>query len=152
MDKYGEGLYGDEARRALVQACKETGSHVMDFHIAPMDLDEETMPRHQWLIEFEGPSPDLERFSDCLDKLIQSINRHYTIRREAGAFLKPVVIPLREGTFYDWFLERGKQVSAQSKVPRMSTDSEIATELLSISRNNTFSNRDAVSNSLNAGT
>lgn len=146
LDTYGEALYGKEAASAIQFACSQTGAMIHGYHIAPVDIGPNQTPRHQWFIEFDGAPPDPIRFSQLLDEHIQSINRHYLIRREAQAFLAPEVTSLPEGAFYSWLKKSRGEVSAQSKVPRMSTDREIADQLLSILRNNTFSSRDAGSN------
>jgi hypothetical protein len=36
IDKYGEAVFGDEARAALQHACDATGAHVKDYHVAPI--------------------------------------------------------------------------------------------------------------------
>ncbi len=137
MDAYGEAVYGDEARKALEHACRETNASVRDFHIAPITLTSDRMPGHQWLIEFEIAPPDLDRFGLELDQHLRTINRHYVIRREAEAFTAPEIISVAHGTFYEWLKRSRKVVSAQTKVPRMSDERRIADEVLSISRNNT---------------
>ncbi|GMQ81956.1 MAG: GH3 auxin-responsive promoter family protein [Rhodothermia bacterium] len=152
IDKYGEAVYGDEARSALEYACRETGVTVHDYHIAPTDLGSDKMPGHQWLIEFDGNTPDLNHFSELMDFHLQSVNRHYAIRREASAFIRPEIVEVSNGTFYKWLTMSRASVSAQSKIPRMSGDRRIANEVLSISRNNTLPPVETGSNSSNAGT
>jgi len=137
MDIYGEAVHGDEARKALEHACCETNASIRDFHIAPITLTKNRMPGHQWLIEFEVAPLDLDRFALELDRHLQTINRHYVIRREAEAFTAPEIIAVADGTFYEWLKRDRKIVSAQTKVPRMSDERRIANEVLSISRNNT---------------
>ncbi len=137
MDTYGEAVYGDEARKAIEHACRETKASVRDFHIAPIMLTRDRMPGHQWLIEFEVAPPDLDRFGQALAQHLRTSNRHYVIRREAEAFTAPEIIAVADGTFYTWLKRNRKVVSAQTKVPRMSDERRIANEVLSISRNNT---------------
>ncbi len=138
MDKFGEAMAGEEARSALEYACRETNSKVHDYHIAPTARGLDMMPGHQWIIEFDGVPPVLNHFSELMDSHLQSVNRHYTIRREAGAFSPPEVVVVSNGTFYKWLVMSRASVSAQSKIPRMSEDRGIADEVLSISRNNTL--------------
>jgi len=137
LDKYGEAVYGDEARAALGKACEITGARINNFHISPLPVSSDTLPGHEWLIEFESAPPDEAVFSRIIDEYLQEVNRHYVIRREAGAFLPPSISSLNAGTFFSWLKKTRKTVSAQTKIPRMSEEREIADALLSISGNNT---------------
>ncbi len=137
LDKYGEAVYGDEARAALRLACQKTGAKIANFHISPLPVTSDTLPGHEWLIEFETMPSDMNQFGSTIDSHLQEINRHYVIRREAGAFLPPKISALAEGTFFSWLKQTKKTVSAQTKIPRMSEEREIADTLLRISGNNT---------------
>ena len=129
LDKYGEAVYGDEARAALHEACAKTNAKVANFHIAPVLATTDTLPGHQWLIEFEVPPSNMVDFAEVIDAFLQKVNRHYIIRREAGVFDSPLITPLSEGTFFTWLQKTKKKVSAQTKVPRMSEEREIADAL-----------------------
>ncbi|NNE46697.1 MAG: GH3 auxin-responsive promoter, partial [Rhodothermales bacterium] len=54
----------------------------------------------------------------------------YQIRREAGAFLEPQIVPVPRGTFENWLKGTKERVSAQSKVLRMSEERQIADSVL----------------------
>ncbi|MGB1049997.1 MAG: GH3 auxin-responsive promoter family protein [Rhodothermales bacterium] len=136
LDTYGEAVYGDEARKALEQACNETGAQTTNYHITPIPVSHASLPGHEWLIEFDEQPSDIEAFSGVIDRHLREINRHYVIRREAQAFLPPKISSLRRGTFFEWLQQTKKRVSAQTKVPRMSEGREIADALLKISGNN----------------
>jgi hypothetical protein len=136
LDTYGEAVYGDEARKALEKACEVTGAQTTNYHIAPIPVSNASLPGHEWLIEFDEPPSDMDRFARVVDEHLQEINRHYVIRREAQAFLLPKISPLRRGTFFTWLRATKGRVSAQTKVPRMSESREIAEALLEISGNN----------------
>jgi len=130
IDEYGEALYGDEARAALRHACEETGAHVVDYHIAPRALQNDEMPGHEWLIEFEETPSDLDSFSALLDEYLQGVNRHYQIRREAHAFDAPAISSVPDGTFYAWLKATKDDISGQTKVPRMSDNRNVADGVL----------------------
>ncbi|MEQ9105746.1 MAG: GH3 auxin-responsive promoter family protein [Rhodothermales bacterium] len=136
LDKYGEAVYGDEARQALEKACAETGARIRDYHIASVEAAPDVLPGHQWLIEFAVEPADPEQFAGILDTYLMDVNRHYVIRREAQAFQPPTVVPLPVGTFLSWLQATRDRVGAQSKVPRMSEDRKIADSILQISGNN----------------
>ena len=136
IDKYGEAVFGEEARAALREACEATGARVRDFHIAPRPPRLDRLPAHQWLVEFEQAPADLAAFAAALDGHLQEVNRHYQIRREARAFEAPEVVPLAEGAFYAWLKEAKGEVSGQTKVPRMSEERHVADAVLAASGNN----------------
>ena len=137
LDKYGEAVFGEEARAALHAACERTGATVRDFHIAPRPAELHRLPAHQWLIEFENAPFRLDEFAAALDEHLLEVNRHYQIRREARAFDAPEVVPLPEGAFYAWLKSTKGRISGQTKVPRMSEERHVAEgvmELLSMYR------------------
>jgi hypothetical protein len=134
IDKYGEAVFGDEARDALVAACEGSGARIVDYHIAPSLPNRKKLPTYQWLVEFERPPVDIRGFATYLDEHLQRVNRHYQIRREDRVFSAPEVVSLPKGTFYEWLRRSRLSVSAQSKVPRMSEERLVADQLLELSR------------------
>lgn len=136
IDKYGEAVFGEEARAALEHACTATGALVRDFHVAPRPADLGRLPTHQWLVEFERPPESLDAFADALDAYLCSVNRHYQIRREARAFDRPEVAALPGGTFYAWLQQTKGRISGQTKVPRMSEERSVAEGVLALAGNN----------------
>ncbi len=135
LDSYGEAVYGDEARAALEKACENTGARTTNYHISPIPVSSASLPGHEWFIEFATPPDDVSLFSRIIDEHLQEVNRHYVIRREAEAFLPPLISPLAQGTFFEWLQKTKKKVSAQTKVPRMSEERQIGEALLKISGN-----------------
>lgn len=130
LDKYGEAMYGDEARAALQEACTRMNVQVLDFHVAPRPADLARLPTHQWIVEFETPPQDLAGFVRIIDAYLQEVNRHYQIRREARAFDLPEIVPVPVGTFYRWLRTSRDRISGQTKVPRMREDREVADAVL----------------------
>src|SRR5690606_31328788 len=105
IDRYGQAVFGEEARAAPEHACRATGALVRDSHVAPRPADLSRLPAHQWLVEFERPPASADAFAAALDAHLAAVNRHYQIRREARAFDAPEVVPLPPGTFYAWLRE-----------------------------------------------
>lgn len=136
IDKYGEAVFGEEARAALQHACERTGALVRDYHVAPLTAEVRRLPSHQWLIEFEIEPADLAAFAEAIDAHLLEVNRHYQIRREARAFGLPEIVPLPEGTFYAWLKDVKGQVSGQTKVPRMSEERRVADGVLAVAGRN----------------
>lgn len=135
MDAYGEAVFGDEVRAALEEACRALDAPVREYHVAPLAVGANDLPRHQWLVEFERPPADTSAFADAVDAHLQSVNRHYRIRREARAFGGPEIVPLPEGSFYQWMRAERTFVSAQTKVPRVSEERAIADGVIARVRN-----------------
>ena len=134
IDRYGEAVFGEEARAAVQAACQAAGARMTDFHLAPHPKagTEEALPSHQWLVEFEDgvAAPDADAFARVLDEHLQTVNRHYQIRREAEAFGPPEVAVLPPGTFYRWLRREKERVTGQTKVPRMSEERDVAEGVL----------------------
>lgn len=135
VDRFGEAVFGEEARAALMHACDQTGARVRDFHLAPRLPGHDIHAAHEWLIEFDTAPDDLGVFADAIDDHLQRVNRHYQIRRESRSFDKPIVTALRPGAFYDWLRKTRGRVSSQTKVPRMSEEREIADGVLGLDTN-----------------
>ncbi len=130
LDRYGEAVFGEEARAAIEGACAATGSHLHDWHMTSVAPTGTRMPHHRWLVEFDGDPPDTDRLASVIDETLQKVNRHYVIRRECGAFGMPEIVPVPPGTFFRWLRETRRHVGAQTKVPRMSEDSDMADAIL----------------------
>ena len=132
IDKYGEAVFGEEARAALQAACERTGARVADYHIAPRRAELNLLPSHQWLVEFESAPDHPGEFARSIDEYLMEVNRHYQIRREAGAFDIPDIHSLPKGTFYRWLKSTKGRISGQTKVPRMSEERNVADGILAL--------------------
>lgn len=130
INAFGEEVIVDNADRAIAEACRQTGSIVNDYTVAPVYFQKDSNGAHEWLIEFEVPPPDLNRFNDILDKMLQSINSDYEAKRyKSIALHKPVVHSLSQGTFNAWLKQKNK-LGGQHKVPRLSNDRKYVDEIL----------------------
>jgi hypothetical protein len=132
IDRFGEAVFGEETRKAMLEACRVTGARTLDYHVAPNIPTRDQIPRHQWFVEFEETPENAEAFANAIDAHLQDINRHYQIRREALAFGSPEVVAVPKGLFNEWLRQTRAGVSAQSKVPRMSESREVADALLTL--------------------
>ena len=130
LDKYGEAVFGDEAKQALAAACEETGATVLQYHVTHTPSHPTRPPSHHWLVEFERAPPDIGAFQDVLDAALKKAGHHYEDRREGMAFDKPLVTVLEPGTFFGWMGASGKRVTVQTKVPAMSEERDFADAVL----------------------
>ncbi|MCM1030387.1 MAG: GH3 auxin-responsive promoter family protein [Oscillibacter sp.] len=128
INAFGEELIIDNATQALYQTCKETGSQVYEFTVAPVFMDEGKKGAHEWLIEFETPPANPEQFADMLDCELQKLNSDYEAKRLLSLERLKLHVA-RLGLFNDWLKEKGK-LGGQHKVPRLWNDRTHIEQLL----------------------
>ena len=133
INAFGEEIIVDNAERAILSACNETGAIVSEYSAGPVFMsDTARKGSHEWIIEFEREPDNLERFTNALDKKLQELNSDYEAKRFKSVTLeKPKVVVATKGTFLRWLRDKGK-VGGQHKVPRLSNNREYLDELLSI--------------------
>ncbi len=134
INAFGEEVIIDNSNNAIDTACKETGAIIKEYTAAPMYMSEKQQGRHQWIIEFEKPPVDMQKFTAILDKQLQNINSDYEAKRYKDITLGPPLIEIaRKNLFYDW-LKNKNRLGGQNKVPRLSNNREIIEELLNINK------------------
>lgn len=122
INAFGEELIIENAERAMRSACDSTKTEVTDYTAAPLFISDKTNGRHEWLIEFATPPPDLKHFTTHLDNALRELNSDYDAKRKGDMVLSaPLVHSVPNGTFYSWMASRGK-LGGQHKVPRLSND------------------------------
>ena len=130
IDKYGEAMFGEDARAAIKKACEMTNSLVREYHVSAIPPNMTQVPAHEWLLEFSRIPQDREAFIRALDSELCDINRLYQIRREAKAFGPPEIVIIPKGTFNAWLKTSRGEIHSQTKVPRMSEQRSIADGVL----------------------
>jgi hypothetical protein len=132
INVFGEEVIVDNADKALMMACKQTGAQITDYTAAPIYMSREKQGAHEWIIEFSVPPHDLEQFTKWLDQELMSINSDYEAKRYKNLTLdRPTIHQVEPGTFYGWFQLKGK-LGGQNKVPRLSNERKYVEELLEI--------------------
>ncbi len=132
IDKYGEAVFGEDARLAIDEACNKTQALVKEYHVTALPPCADRIPALEWLLEFGRLPKDTRSFLDTLDQHLCAINRHYEIRREARAFAPPEIVILPNGTFHSWLKSTRKDIGGQTKVPRMSEERTTAEGILKL--------------------
>jgi hypothetical protein len=130
LDTYGEFVRGEEAREAVRYASQCTGLAVREFHVAPRPAGDGQRHAHQWLIEFDVIPEATETFAEALDKHLQRLNPAYACCRREKGFGEPEVVALEKGSFHRWLTTAREQVSAQTKIPSMSDNRDLADGVL----------------------
>jgi len=132
INAFGEEVIMENAEKALMTACRETGAVIKEYTAGPLYMSEHSKGGHEWFIEFETPPGNLDRFTEVLDDALKSVNSDYEAKRYKDlTLLLPKVISLRPGTFYKWMQKRGK-LGGQNKIPRLANDRKYLDELSDI--------------------
>jgi hypothetical protein len=130
INAFGEEVIIDNAERALNEACRQTGAIIRDYTAAPIYFSDKKSGGHEWIIEFEKPPLEFERFVDLLDGTLRKINSDYDAKRfKDMALHRPTVHVAPDGTFFNWMKQRGK-LGGQNKVPRLANDREYVDSVL----------------------
>ncbi|MDE7397500.1 MAG: GH3 auxin-responsive promoter family protein, partial [Muribaculum sp.] len=122
INAFGEELMVHNAEEAMARTCADLHCHVANYTAAPVYAGDNTRGCHQWLIEFSGEIPDIDRFADVLDRHLCEINSDYQAKRQGSIFLdRPLITVAPAGLFFNWLAATGK-VGGQRKVPRLCPD------------------------------
>lgn len=132
INAFGEELIIDNATEALRKTCDQTGSHVFEFTVAPIFMEEGKKGAHEWLVEFETPPADSAKFAEILDSELQKLNSDYEAKRMLSLECLKIQIA-RQGLFTDWLKEKGK-LGGQHKIPRLWNDRTHIEELLELNK------------------
>ena len=130
INAFGEEVIVDNADKAISIASEKTGVIVNDYTAAPVYFSDDSNGAHEWLIEFETPPKDLQRFTQELDTALKSLNSDYEAKRHKDIALRePQVHIMKKGTFNAWLKHKGK-LGGQHKVPRLSNDRKFVDEII----------------------
>ncbi len=130
INAFGEELIVENVENALAKACSETNARINDYTGAPVYLDGKSKGCHEYLIEFSIQPESMEKFEEVFDSELQKLNSDYEAKRYKNmALQKPMIKPLKPGSFYEWMKKRGK-LGGQNKVPRLSNDRKYIDDLL----------------------
>lgn len=122
INAFGEELIIENADQAIKHACQKTKSQISNYMAAPLYFEGNARGSHEWLLEFETPPNDLQKFTYYLDKKLREVNSDYDAKRyQDMALVAPLVHLLPRGSFYDWLKSKGK-LGGQYKVPRLNND------------------------------
>lgn len=132
INAFGEELMVYNAERAIDRACRICGCSVANYTAAPLFADNRHKGCHQWLIEWNNPPADIDRFADALDDCLQEENSDYQAKRQGSIFLNPPqIITARPGLFDRWLASTGK-LGGQRKIPRLNNDRSLIDSLLQL--------------------
>lgn len=132
INAFGEEVIEDNAEKALMEACQQTGAIIKEYTAGPQFMTTDSKGAHEWMIEFDTKPQSLDFFTRTLDKALCNLNSDYEAKRHKNITLEePRVVSLEPGTFYKWMQKRGK-LGGQNKIPRLSNDRKYLEELQDI--------------------
>ena len=132
INAFGEEVMVYNTDAALARACAMTGASAANYTVAPVFAHDGQRGRHQWLVEWTTPPADVAAFADVLDRALQDENSDYQAKRSGNIFLDPLnIITVPAGAFDAWLATTGK-LGGQRKVPRLSQDTTLQTQLLAL--------------------
>ncbi|MBT8321555.1 MAG: GH3 auxin-responsive promoter family protein, partial [Eudoraea sp.] len=128
ISAFGEHVIAKEVEEAMREAIAQSDARVNEFSVAPRVEVEGELPYHEWLVEFEHPPTDINRFLSVLDRTLQEQNSYY-YDLIAGKILQPLkVTHIKPGGFQEYMKSIGK-LGGQNKVQRLANDCKLADAL-----------------------
>jgi len=119
INAFGEELIIGNAELAIEKAANETGAIINEYTAGPIYMNDQNTGGHEWLIEFEKPPHDSERFNRVLDSELRKLNSDYDAKRTNDYTLKmPIVRSVEKGLFHHW-LKLNNKLGGQHKIPRL---------------------------------
>ena len=126
ISAFGEHVIASEVEEAMQLAIANSDARVSEFTVAPqITPNDGELPYHEWLVEFEKPPTDEQKFIQTLDASLQKQNSYYFDLID-GKVLQPLKLTkLKSGGFQDYMKSIGK-LGGQNKVQRLSNDRKLA--------------------------
>ncbi len=132
ISAFGEHVIGKEVEQAILEAGERHALSISEFTVAPQVTPSQgQLPYHEWLIEFGEQPNSLEQFANDIDLAMQKQNIYYKDLREGNVLQALKITSLQKDSFRKYMESKGK-LGGQNKVPRLSNDRKLATELLNI--------------------
>ncbi|MFN0031146.1 MAG: GH3 auxin-responsive promoter family protein [Flavobacteriales bacterium] len=125
---FGEHVIGEEADKAMGDACAELNITVTEFHLAPQTNPADGLPYHEWLVETDTTNVDVNMLAKLIDESMQQQNIYYRDLIK-GYVLKPAVVTLLPRGAFNTYMKSVGKLGGQNKVPRLANDRKIADQL-----------------------
>lgn len=126
ISAFGEHVIGSEVERAMHEAVSDQNCQVSEFTVAPqISPGDDSLPYHEWIIEFTHPPGNMDRFEQILDREMVKQNIYYKDLIKGGILRPLKVHPVPLGTFRKYMKSEGR-LGGQNKIARLSNDRKIA--------------------------
>ncbi len=133
ISAFGEHVIANEVESALKEAVEYFQEvRINEFTVAPQVMPpEDSLPYHEWFIEFENAPQDIDAFAKKIDEALQRQNSYYKDLIKGKILKRLQIVFLRKNCFNDYMKTQGK-LGGQNKLPRLSNDRKIAETLLKL--------------------
>ncbi len=132
IDVVGEGTTVEYTDKALLNACKQTGTIATDYTVGPVAPSGNERGAYERIIEFSTLPKDLPAFEKILDEELQKAFSNYYDERHYNNSLKRLIVhPVEAGTLNTW-LKQSWKVTGQSKVPKLANHREHLDSILAM--------------------
>ncbi len=130
ISAFGEHVIVEEVENAIEEVSSLHQATIVEFTVAPQVSPlENSLPYHEWFIEFGVAPKNLELFVEDLDQTMQKKNHYYKDLIQ-GKILRPLkLISLKNNTFIEYMKRKGK-LGGQNKVPHLSNHRKVVEELI----------------------
>lgn len=128
ISAFGEHVIAEEVEQSLLKAAAEEGIRITEFTVAPMVQQGEGKSFHEWFVEFEEEPYDLRLFAQKIDTHLRQKNIYYDDLIRGSILQELKITVVQKGGFVEYMKSIGK-LGGQNKVPRLSNDRKIATDL-----------------------
>lgn len=137
INAFGEELMIHNVENALNILSESIEFKIHEFNIAPI-INSSQGGHHRWYIEFKKEPKDITQFSLKLDSILKELNSDYAAKRYNNLILLNLeIVSMPKGIFIHW-LKINNKLNAQTKIPKLSSNTEIQKELDSIRFSNSF--------------
>lgn len=132
ISAFGEHVIGTEVEQAMQYALELFPEvRVAEFTVAPVVVNPDGLPHHQWLVEFSKAPHNMPAFARALNERMVKLNIYYK-DLITGNILEPLQLEsLPPGSFQNYMRSCGK-LGGQNKVPRLANDRKLADALLNL--------------------
>jgi len=136
LNAFGEEVVVENTTQAIAYAQAKTDSIIRHYTIAPVFMDTGSSGGHVWYVEFEKSPKEVAEFIEHIDEKLKEINSDYKAKRSGGTVMdKPKIVEVPIGTFEKWLKSKNK-LGGQSKIPPLSSNSDVIKELNEIMKMN----------------
>ncbi|MBL4663495.1 MAG: GH3 auxin-responsive promoter family protein, partial [Flavobacteriaceae bacterium] len=123
---------GKEVEQAMQEAMRKYDFAITEFTVAPQTkTDENELPFHEWLIEFDSKPENLEEVRDFIENSMRNQNSYYFDLTEGKVLQKLKIRCLQPNSFNRYMKSQGK-LGGQNKIPRLANDRKIADQLIGL--------------------
>ena len=128
ISAFGEHVIGEEVEGALLNAAETENIKITEFTVAPNISKTGAKSFHEWFVEFEKAPANLKEFAQKVDMNLRKKNVYYDDLIK-GNILQPLKIRIIQKNGFINYMKSVGKLGGQNKVPRLSNDRKLATEL-----------------------